>query len=292
MRPVCANPGPGCRVRTSVKIATFNINGINRRLPNLLAWLQAAKPDVACLQELKAAHADFPRDAIREAGYEAVWQGERSWNGVAILARGREPVPTRRSLPGGPHDDQARYLEAAVDGVLIACLYLPNGNPQPGPKFDYKLAWFERLIIHAAELHATGLPVVLAGDYNVVPTDADIYPSKSWGRNALLQPVVREAFARLLAQGWTDALRTIHPAGPLPSFWDYMRDGFSRDAGLRLDHILLSPDLAGRLTDAGVDRSVRGEQNASDHAPAWASVSNKRARNGRPLAPFPDHDQH
>jgi exodeoxyribonuclease-3 len=253
----------------SVKIATFNINNVNRRLPNLLGWLRQAEPDVVCLQELKAASDAFPAAAISDAGYGAVWQGQRSWNGVAILARNGEPVLTRQRLPGDPQDDQSRYIEAAVEGVLIGCLYLPNGNPQPGPKFAYKLAWFERLIAHAADLHATGLPVVLAGDYNVVPTDADIYPSKSWAKDALLQPESRAAFRRMLDQGWTDAVRARHPTGPIYTFWDYKRDRWPRDAGLRLDHILLSPSVAERLTDAGVDREVRGEAGASDHAPTW-----------------------
>ncbi len=252
-----------------MKLATFNINNVNKRLPNLLGWLAASSPDVVCLQELKATDRAFPVAAINEAGYGAVWQGQKSWNGVAILARGADPVLTRRRLPGDPADAQSRYIEAAVSGVLVGCIYLPNGNPQPGPKFEYKLAWFERLIAYAAELRDTNLPVVLAGDYNVVPTDADIYPSKSWGKNALLQPESRAAFRRLLDEGWTDAIRARHPVGPIYTFWDYLRDRWSRDAGLRLDHILLSPSIAGRLLDAGVDRQVRGEPNASDHAPAW-----------------------
>lgn len=256
-----------------MKIATFNINNVNRRLPNLLAWLRGAKPDVVCLQELKATDADFPADALDAAGYGAVWQGQRTWNGVAILARGAEPVLTRRRLPGDPADTQSRYIEAAVDGVLIGCVYLPNGNPQPGPKFTYKLAWLERLIAHAAELHATGLPVVLAGDYNVVPTEADIYQTRSWAKDALVQPQSRAAFRRLLDQGWTDAIRARHPTGPVYTFWDYKRDRWPRDAGLRIDHILLAPALARRLADAGVDREVRGQAGASDHAPAWAVLA-------------------
>ncbi len=255
-----------------MRIATFNINGINRRLPNLLAWLEQARPDVVCLQELKAAQADFPADAIRAAGYQAAWQGERRWNGVAILSRGRAPVVTRRRLPDGDGDAEARYIEAAVEGVLVACLYLPNGNPQPGPRFAAKLRWFERLIAHAAVLRASGAPVVLAGDYNVVPGAADIYPTRSWDRDALLHPASRALFGRLLAQGWTDALRRVHPTGPVYSFWDYKRDRWPRDAGLRLDHLLLSPDLALRLEDAGVDRAVRGEPGASDHAPVWIAL--------------------
>ncbi len=255
-----------------MRIATFNINGVNRRLPNLLAWLEQARPDVVCLQELKAAQAEFPEDAIRAAGYQAAWQGERCWNGVAILSRGRAPVVTRRRLPGEDRDAQARYIEAAVEGVLVACLYLPNGNPQPGPLFDAKLRWFERLIAHASVLRGSGAPVVLAGDYNVVPGAADIYPTRSWDRDALLQPASRDAFGRLLAQGWIDSVRRIHPVGPVYSFWDYKRDRWSRDAGLRLDHLLVSPDLAMRLEDAGVDRAVRGEPGASDHAPVWITL--------------------
>jgi exodeoxyribonuclease-3 len=253
-----------------VKIATFNINGINTRLPNLLAWLEAARPDVVCLQELKATDAQFPAGALRDAGWQAIWQGENRWNGVAILARDAEPVVTRRALPGEPSDGQSRYIEGAVDGVLIASLYLPNGNPQPGPKFDYKLAWFERLIAHAAGLLASGAPVVLAGDYNVVPTEADIYNSRSWKKDALLQPESRAAYARLLEQGWTDALRERFPQDPPPwTFWQYFRQAWERDAGLRIDHLLLSPAAAERLTDAGVDREVRGRDRASDHAPVW-----------------------
>jgi exodeoxyribonuclease-3 len=255
-----------------MKIATFNINNVVRRLPNLLAWLGAAQPDVVCLQELKAIDDSFPQAALAEAGYGAVWRGQRSWNGVAILARGREPILVRDALPGDPADAQSRYIEAAVNGVLVASLYLPNGNPQPGPKFDYKLAWFERLIAHAAELQAAGVPAVLAGDYNVVPTDFDIYPTKSWSNDALLQPESRAAFRRLLEQGWTDALRTLHPTEPMYTFWHYLRDRWRRDAGLRIDHLLLSPPLADRLVAAGVDRVVRGEVGASDHAPAWIAL--------------------
>jgi exodeoxyribonuclease-3 len=252
-----------------MKIATFNINNVNRRLPNLLEWLRASAPDVVCLQELKATDASFPEAAIREAGYGAVWRGQRSWNGVAILAKDRQPILVREELPGDPRDTQSRYIEAAVNGVLIACIYLPNGNPQPGPKFDYKLAWFDRLIGYAAEIWATGVPAVLAGDYNVVPTDKDIYPTKSWAKDALLQPESRAAFQRLLDQGWTDAIRTLHPCEPMYTFWDYKRDRWRRDAGLRLDYLLLSAPLASQLVAAGVDREVRGQEASSDHAPAW-----------------------
>ena len=253
-----------------MKIATFNINNINRRLPNLLNWLSQATPDVVCLQELKAEDGDFPEAAIRDAGYGAVWRGQRSWNGVAILAKDAEPILTRTELPWDPDDDQARYIEAAIRGVIVASIYLPNGNPQPGPKFDYKLAWFERLIGHAATLIAAKVPVVLAGDYNVVPTARDMYASRSsYAKNALVQPESRAAFRRLLGQGWTDALRSKHPSEPMYTFWDYKRDAWRKDAGLRLDHLLLTPDLSARLVDAGVDRAIRGEADASDHAPAW-----------------------
>jgi exodeoxyribonuclease-3 len=252
-----------------MKVVTFNINNINRRLPNLLSWLRVAKPDIVCLQELKAAENEFPRVPLEKAGYRAVWRGQKSWNGVAILGRKSEPVLTRTDLPGDKDDREARYIEAAVSGILVGCLYLPNGNPQPGPKFEYKLAWFKRLRAHAAKLLKQDLPVVLAGDYNVAPTALDIYPTKSWDKNALIQPRSRTAFASLIDQGWLDAIRTLHPEAPMYTFWDYKRNRWSRDAGLRLDHLLLSPALAPRLAKAGVDRAVRGEQDASDHAPAW-----------------------
>jgi exodeoxyribonuclease-3 len=253
-----------------LKIATFNINNVQRRLPILLAWLKQAKPDVVCLQELKTAHDAFPADAIESAGFFFVHRGEKTWNGVAILARGARPVLTRTELPGDPGDRQSRYIEAAIKGILVASIYLPNGNPQPGPKFTYKLAWFDRLIKHAASLKRSKQPVILAGDYNVVPTDLDIYPTKSWDDDALLQPESRAAFLRLLEQGWTDSLRALHPGEKIYTFWDYKRQRWPRDAGLRLDHILLSPSIAPRLRDAGVDRAVRGWEGASDHAPAWA----------------------
>lgn len=255
-----------------VKIATFNINNVNRRLPNLLAWLKSAKPDIVCLQELKADQASFPATEITKAGYKAAWVGQKSWNGVAILSRRHEIHLTRERLPGDPTDKQSRYIEAAINGIMIACIYLPNGNPQPGPKFDYKLAWFERLIRHARSLRKSGVPVALIGDYNVVPTDFDIYPTKSWDDDALLQPESRAAFQRLLRHGWTDALRTLYPDQPMYTFWDYMRHRWERDAGLRLDHFLLTPDLTRKLTKGGVDRSVRGREGASDHAPAWIEL--------------------
>jgi len=252
-----------------MKIATFNINNINRRLPNLLRWLRAAKPDVVSLQELKASEAEFPQTALETAGYGAVWQGQKTWNGVAILARNTEPVLIRTALPGDRDDHEARYIEAAVRGIVVTSLYLPNGNPQPGPKFDYKLAWFKRLRAHAAKLLKQDVPVVLAGDYNVAPDTFDIYPTRSWDKDALIQPQSRAAFKALVDQGWCDAIRTLHPDAPMFTFWDYKRNRWPRDAGLRLDHLLLSPALAARLTTAGVDRDIRGEDGASDHAPAW-----------------------
>ncbi len=255
-----------------MKIATFNINNINRRLPNLLAWLKSAKPDVACLQELKCSDAEFPAREIERAGYHTAWRGEKSWNGVAILSRHGPPVVTRAALPGDAKDNQARYIEAAVNGIVIACIYLPNGNPQPGPKFDYKLAWFKRLHTHARTVLKSGAPVVLAGDFNVAPTEIDIYPTTSWDDNALVQPESRKAYAKLVRQGWTDALRETHGDQRVYTFWHYMRNRFARDAGLRLDHILLSPALAKRLKRAGVDRAVRGKPDASDHAPVWVEL--------------------
>jgi exodeoxyribonuclease-3 len=256
-----------------MKIATFNINNINKRLGNLLAWLRNAKPDAVALQELKAADAKFPKAALEKAGYGAVWRGQKSWNGVAILARGCEPIVTRTELPGDGAEAESRYIEAAVRGVLITSLYAPNGNPQPGPKFAYKLAWMKRLARHAEKLYGAGIPVVLAGDYNVVPTDRDIYPTQSYAKDALLQPQSRALFVRLLDQGWTDAIRALHPDAPMYTFWDYMRNRWPRDAGLRIDHLLLSAEAAKRLVDAGVDRQIRGREGASDHAPAWVELS-------------------
>jgi exodeoxyribonuclease-3 len=256
-----------------VKIATFNINNINSRLPNLLAWLKRAKPDVVCLQELKSTDDAFPANALRKAGYRAVWQGQKTWNGVAILARGADPIVTRRKLPGDGADDEARYIEAAVSGILIGCIYLPNGNPQPGPKFDYKLSWFKRLSTHGRKLLKAELPAVLAGDFNVAPTEVDIYPTTSWDDDALIQPAARAAYARLVKQGWTDAVREKHPTQRIYTFWHYMRHRFERDAGLRLDHLLLSPKVANRLVAAGVDKDVRGKPHASDHAPTWIVIN-------------------
>ena len=266
-----------------MKIATFNINNVNNRLSNLLDWLRRARPDAVCLQELKATNAEFPVSAIGKAGYGTAWRGQKSWNGVAILANGGEPILTRSELPGDPDDPQSRYIEAAVNGVLIANLYAPNGNPQPGPKFKYKLIWMKRLLKHAAELYALDAPVVLAGDFNVVPTDADIYPSKSYAKNALVQPEPRALFRRLLEQGWVDAIRTMHPDLPMYTFWDYKRNRWERDAGLRIDHLLLNPKAAKRLVEAGVDREVRGLEGASDHAPAWIVLREQAVSRRKPV---------
>jgi exodeoxyribonuclease III len=261
-----------------MKIATFNVNNVNKRLDNLLDWLRRSHPDVACLQELKATDSEFPLSSIEKAGYGAVWRGERSWNGVAILAHDGDPVLTHDALPGDPSDRQSRYIEAAVSGVLIGTLYAPNGNPQPGPKFKYKLAWMRRLLAHAAELYPLDAAVVLAGDFNVVPTEADIYTTKSYAKNALVQPEARALFQQLLDQGWIDAIRTLHPGEPMYTFWDYKRQRWQRDAGLRIDHLLLNGKAAERLGDAGVDREVRGFEGASDHAPAWIVLKVERAR--------------
>jgi exodeoxyribonuclease-3 len=255
-----------------MRIATFNVNGINGRLPLLLEWLDETRPDVACLQELKAPDEKFPARAIEKAGYGAIWHGQARWNGVALLARGCEPIETGRGLPGDSEDSQSRYIEAAVNGVLIGGLYLPNGNPQPGPKFDYKLAWMERLAAHAAKLVALDSPVVLAGDYNVIPTDADVYKPERWADDALMQPQSRQAFFRLLDQGWTDAIRELHPKETIYTFWDYWRNAWARNAGIRIDHLLLNPAAAPLLKAAGVDRETRGREGASDHAPTWIEL--------------------
>jgi exodeoxyribonuclease-3 len=255
-----------------MKIATFNVNGIRSRLPNLLEWLERERPDIVCLQELKAADETFPAVAIGAAGYGAIWHGQKSWNGVAILVRGGNPVETRRGLPDAGTDSHSRYLEATVNGLIVGCLYLPNGNPQPGPKFDYKLAWFERFIAHAATLCRSGQPAVLAGDYNVVPTDFDIYNPRSWLKDALLQPETRECYRRLLAQGWMDAIRAKFPDQRVYTFWDYFRQHWQTNSGLRIDHLLLNPELAPRLAEAGVDTWVRGQPGASDHAPTWVTL--------------------
>jgi exodeoxyribonuclease III len=255
-----------------VKIATYNVNSINARLPVLLRWLAESKPDVACLQELKAPQEKFPLAAIREAGYHALWHGQKAWNGVAVLARAGEPVESARGLAGDPEDAQSRYIEAAVGGVRVGCLYLPNGNPAPGPKFDYKLRWFERLTARAAELVGRDEPVVLLGDYNVIPEELDVYDPAGWVHDALFRPESRAAYRRLLEQGWTDALRHLNPGERVYTFWEYTRGAWPRDAGLRIDHLLLNPAAARRLAAAGVDRDVRGWERTSDHAPAWVEL--------------------
>jgi len=255
-----------------MKIATFNVNSIGKREGALIEWLKRESPDIVCLQELKAPDARFPSLTIKAAGYGAVWHGQTSYNGVAILARDAEPVLRMRGLPGDPDDTHSRYIEAQVKDIVVGCLYLPNGNPHPGPKFDYKLAWFERLVKHAEGLLKQGEPAVLAGDYNVVPTDEDIYDPKSWRKDALLQPASREAFAKLLAQGWTDGLRKHFGSERIYTYWDYWRKHFENNRGLRIDHLLLSPQLSPRLEGAGVDRWVRGEPDASDHAPTWVEI--------------------
>jgi exodeoxyribonuclease-3 len=264
-----------------MKVATYNVNGINGRLPILVRWLAEAQPDVVCLQELKAPQEKFPEKPIRDLGYDAIWQGQKSWNGVAILSRIGQIHETRRGLPGDPDDSHSRYIEGAVNGIRIGGLYLPNGNPKPGPKFDYKLRWFERLITYAAKLLVSDQPVMLAGDFNVMPTDLDVYKPERWLDDALFAPEARAAYSRLLAQGWTDALRTLHPDEHIYTFWDYFRNAFGRNAGLRIDHMLLSPALADRLVDAQVDVAVRGWDKSSDHAPVWVELSDGRKSSRR-----------
>lgn len=255
-----------------MKIATYNVNGVNGRLPVLLRWLEESVPDVVCLQELKAPEEKFPLQAINDAGYNAIWHGQKSWNGVAILARNAQPKEITRGLPGDPEDLHSRYIEAEVNGITIGCLYLPNGNPAPGPKFDYKLRWFERFTLHAAELFASGKPVVLAGDYNVIPTEQDVYKPERWVEDALFRPETRAAFQKLMKQGWTDAIRKLYPDEKIYTFWDYFRNAYGRDAGLRIDHFLLSPKLDKKLIAAGVDRNVRGWEKTSDHGPVWIEL--------------------
>jgi exodeoxyribonuclease-3 len=255
-----------------MRIATYNVNGVNGRLPVLLRWLEQTKPDVVCLQELKAPQEKFPEKDILDAGYNAIWKGQKSWNGVAILSRGLEMKEVRRELPGDDEDLHSRYIEAIVNGMLIACLYLPNGNPAPGPKFDYKLSWFERFTAHAAELLAFDVPVVLAGDYNVMPTEMDVYKPERWVDDALFRPEVRAAFKNIVDQGWTDAIRKLYPDETIYTFWDYFRNAYGRNAGLRIDHFLLSPHLDSRLVAGGVDKDVRGWEKSSDHAPTWIEL--------------------
>lgn len=255
-----------------MRIATYNVNGINGRLPVLLRWLEETKPDIVCLQELKAPQEKFPEQAINDAGYNAIWHGQKSWNGVAILARNMEIKETKRGLEGDPEDIQSRYIEAFINGIVVGCLYLPNGNPAPGPKLDYKMLWMERLTAHAAELLTFGQPVVLVGDYNVIPTELDAYKPERWVEDALFRPEVRAAFHTLIEQGWTDAIRKIYPTETIYTFWDYFRNAYGRNAGLRIDHFLLNPDLAKRLITAGVDMNVRGWEKSSDHGPVWIEV--------------------
>lgn len=256
-----------------MKIATYNVNGVNGRLPVLLRWLENSSPDVVCLQELKAPDEKFPEMAILNAGYSAIWHGQKSWNGVAILSKHGTPTEIRRGLPGDPDDSHSRYLEAVINDITVGCLYLPNGNPSPGPKFDYKLRWFERLTHHAASLLASGSPVVLLGDYNVMPTEMDVYKPERWVNDALFRPEVRDAFRNLVKQGWTDAIRKLYPDDIIYTFWDYFRKAYERNAGLRIDHCLLSPVLDKRLMAAGVDHYVRGWEKTSDHAPVWIELS-------------------
>lgn len=258
-----------------MKIATYNVNGVNGRLPVLLRWLEETAPDVVCLQELKAPQEKFPEQAIVDAGYNAIWHGQKSWNGVAILARGMEINEVSRALPGDPEDEHSRYIEAEVNGITIGCLYLPNGNPAPGPKFDYKLRWFERLRLHAAELLASGMPVVLTGDYNVMPAEIDVYKPERWVEDALFRPETRTAFKTLVEQGWTDAIRKLYPNEVIYTFFDYFRNAYERNAGLRIDHFLLSPQLEKRLKAGAVDRNVRGWEKSSDHCPVWIELADE-----------------
>jgi exodeoxyribonuclease-3 len=255
-----------------MRIATYNVNGVNGRLPVLLKWLKAAQPDIVCLQELKAPEEKFPLKAIEDAGYNAIWHGQKSWNGVAILSKGMEIKERRRVLPGDPEDSHSRYIEAEVGKLIIGCLYLPNGNPAPGPKFDYKMAWFKRLSAHAKKLLKQDVPVVLCGDFNVIPTEQDAQNSKHWVKNALFFPEPRAAYKKLVDQGWTDALRKLYPDEKIFTFWEYFYNSFARDAGIRIDHFLLSAHVAKRLKKGGVNREVRGWEKTSDHAPVWIEI--------------------
>lgn len=255
-----------------MKISTYNINGMNARLPVLLKWLDEAKPDIVCLQELKMPQENFPKDTIQNAGYNVIWLGQKSWNGVAILAKGKDIHEVRRSLPGDEEDIQSRYIEAVIDDITIGCLYLPNGNPAPGPKYDYKLKWFDRFISHAAGLFATGKPVVLTGDYNVIPTEFDVYKIDHVIKDALFLPETRDAFKKLVSQGWTDAIRKLYPDEKIYTYWDFFRNAYSRNAGMRIDHFLLSPSIGKRLIRGGVYKDVRGWEKTSDHAPVWIEI--------------------
>ncbi len=275
MQAICRSWHDACSDARGVRLATFNVNGIRARLPALLRWLEESQPDIACLQELKAPAEHFPAVALRSAGYEAIWHGQKSWNGVAILSRAGPPRERRRVLPGDEEDLHSRYIEAVVGDLVIGSLYLPNGNPAPGPRFDYKLRWLERFLDHAADLLAEGHPTVLAGDFNVIPTDLDVYAPERWRDDALFRPEVRAAYRALLDQGWTDALRALHPDERIYTFWKYLREAFTRDAGLRIDHVLLSPALARGLAAAGVDSKVRARDKASDHAPVWVEIEHR-----------------
>ncbi|MEN5177872.1 MULTISPECIES: exodeoxyribonuclease III [Brevundimonas] len=265
-----------------MKIATYNVNGVNGRLPVLLRWLELAEPDIVCLQELKSPQEKFPESAIRDLGYDVIWHGQSRWNGVALLSRVGEIHETRRGLPGDPEDLQSRYIEGAVKGVLIAGLYLPNGNPRPGPRFDFKLRWFERLQTHLASLIRLEAPVIVAGDFNVMPTDRDVYAPERWRDDALFAPEVKAAYQRLLDQGWTDAIRRLHPDDVIYTFWKYWRGAFERNAGLRIDHLLLNPPAAARLVAAGVDTRPRAWEKTSDHAPVWIEIGEPKVRRRKP----------
>jgi exodeoxyribonuclease III len=259
-----------------MKIASYNVNGVNGRLPVVLRWLAESQPDVVCLQELKAPNEKFPLKDFNDAGYNAIWHGQKSWNGVAVLAKKKYKIrEIGRALPGDPNDEQSRYIQAMVNGIIIVCLYLPNGNPAPGPKFDYKMSWLQRLIIKARSLIKSKSPVILAGDYNVVPTEMDAYKPERWVKDAVFFPEARAAFQRLLKQGWTDAIRELYPDEKIFTYWDYFRNAFNRDAGIRMDHFLLSPHLKKRLKSGGVDRHVRGWEKTSDHAPVWIEITDK-----------------
>ena len=263
------------QIKSTMKIATYNVNGVNGRLNVLLKWLEEATPDIVCLQELKAPQDKFPIKEINDAGYNAIWHGQKQWNGVAILARNMDIEEVTRVLPGDDEDIQSRYLEALINGIVIGCLYLPNGNPAPGPKLEYKLKWFERLADRAATLLSLKVPVILIGDYNVMPTELDVYKPEKWVNDALFRPEVRKAFKDIVAQGWTDAIRTLYPDEKIYTFWDYFRNAYERNAGLRIDHFLLSPQIAKKLLSGGVDRHVRGWEKTSDHAPVWIEIDTK-----------------
>jgi exodeoxyribonuclease-3 len=255
-----------------MKIATYNVNGVNGRLPVLLRWLEEASPDIVCLQELKAPQDKFPKKAINDAGYNAIWHGQKQWNGVAILARNMEIEEITRTLPGDESDTHSRYIEALINGIVISCLYLPNGNPAPGPKLEYKLKWFQRLAERSEALLSLKTPVILIGDFNVMPTELDVYKPERWIDDALFRPEVRKAFFDIVSQGWTDAIRTLYPNEVIYTFWDYFRNAYARNAGLRIDHFLLSPQVAKKLQSGGVDSHVRGWEKTSDHAPVWVKI--------------------